>query len=55
MERIRVLDLGLKDYQPSWVLQERLVERRISGQGEDRLVFVEHFPGSNEENWFSQR
>ncbi|MFQ6065718.1 MAG: lipoyl(octanoyl) transferase LipB [bacterium] len=44
MERIRVLDLGLKDYQSTWVFQERLVERRICGQMEDSLILVEHFP-----------
>jgi lipoate-protein ligase B len=44
MKKIRVLDLGLKDYQPTWVFQERLVERRIYGQIEDNLILVEHFP-----------
>jgi lipoate-protein ligase B len=44
MERLRVLDLGLKDYQQSWAFQERLVERRICGQIEDSLILVEHFP-----------
>ena len=44
MERLSVLDLGLKDYQESWVFQERLVERRICGQIEDSLILVEHFP-----------
>ncbi|MFQ5834605.1 MAG: lipoyl(octanoyl) transferase LipB [bacterium] len=44
MERLSVLDLGLKDYQQSWVFQERLVERRIYGQIEDSLILVEHLP-----------
>ena len=39
-----MLDLGLKDYQPTWVFQEKLVERRICGQIEDCLILVEHFP-----------
>jgi lipoate-protein ligase B len=44
MERLWVVDLGLKDYQPTWVFQERLVKRRIYGQIEDSLILVEHFP-----------
>lgn len=39
-----MLDLGLKDYQQSWIFQERLVERRICGQTEDSLILVEHLP-----------
>ena len=41
---IRILDLGLKDYQEVWALQNRLVKKRISGQIEDTLILVEHFP-----------
>lgn len=44
MERLNVLDLGLKDYQQCWVFQERLMEGRICGQTEDSLILVEHFP-----------
>ena len=39
-----MLDLGLKDYQQSWIFQERLVEKRICGQTEDSLILVEHLP-----------
>ncbi len=41
---VRVLDLGLRDYQEVWALQNRLVKKRISGQIEDTLILVEHFP-----------
>jgi len=41
---IRVLDLGLKDYQEVWALQSRLVKKRISGEIKDILILVEHFP-----------
>lgn len=44
MMKINLLDLGLKDYQEVWSLQNKLVKKRISGEIEDTLILVEHFP-----------
>jgi len=41
---IHLLDLGLRDYQEVWFLQNKLVEKRIRGEIEDTLILVEHFP-----------
>lgn len=41
---LNVLDLGLRDYREVWLLQDRLVKKRIAGKTEDTLILVEHFP-----------
>ena len=39
-----ILDLGLSRYEDTWDLQKQLQSQRISGQIEDHLLLVEHFP-----------
>ena len=39
-----ILDLGKSHYNDAWKLQERLQSQRISGQIDDQLLLVEHFP-----------
>ena len=39
-----ILDLGKSHYNDSWKLQKRLQSQRISGQIDDQLLLVEHFP-----------
>ncbi|MBC7476401.1 MAG: lipoyl(octanoyl) transferase LipB [Candidatus Sericytochromatia bacterium] len=42
MSKIDILDLGLKDYKETLDLQYELLEKRISKQINDTLIFVEH-------------
>ena len=39
-----ILDLGTSHYNDAWELQKRLQSQRISGQIDDQLLLVEHFP-----------
>ena len=39
-----ILDLGKSDYNDAWELQKKLQSQRISGQIDDQLLLVEHFP-----------
>ena len=39
-----ILDLGKSHYNDVWELQKRLQSQRISGQIDDQLLLVEHFP-----------
>ena len=39
-----ILDLGVSRYEDTWDLQKQLQSQRISGQIEDHLLLVEHFP-----------
>ena len=39
-----ILDLGLSHYEDAWDLQKQLQSKRISGQIDDHLLLVEHFP-----------
>ena len=39
-----ILDLGKSHYTDAWELQKRLQSQRISGQIDDQLLLVEHFP-----------
>ena len=39
-----ILDLGKPHYNDAWKLQKRLQSQRISGQIDDQLLLVEHFP-----------
>ena len=39
-----ILDLGKSHYNDAWQLQKRLQSKRISGQIDDQLLLVEHFP-----------
>ena len=39
-----ILDLGKSHYNDAWKLQKRLQSMRISGQIDDQLLLVEHFP-----------
>ena len=39
-----ILDLGMSRYEDAWNLQKQLQTQRISGQIEDHLLLVEHFP-----------
>ena len=39
-----ILDLGKSHYNDAWKLQKRLQSQRISGQIDDQLLLVEHFP-----------
>jgi lipoate-protein ligase B len=39
-----ILDLGKSHYNDAWELQKRLQSQRISGQIDDQLLLVEHFP-----------
>jgi len=44
MNKVNLLDLGSKDYQEVWFLQNELVRKRIAREIEDTLILVEHFP-----------
>ena len=39
-----ILDLGKSDYKEAWLLQKKLQSQRISGEIDDQLLLVEHFP-----------
>jgi len=39
-----ILDLGMSHYEDAWDLQKQLQSQRISGQIDDHLLLVEHFP-----------
>ena len=39
-----ILDLGKSHYTDAWELQKKLQSQRISGQIDDQLLLVEHFP-----------
>ena len=39
-----ILDLGKSDYKEAWELQKKLQSQRISGEIDDQLLLVEHFP-----------
>ena len=39
-----ILDLGKSHYNDAWKLQKKLQSQRISGQIDDQLLLVEHFP-----------
>ena len=39
-----ILDLGKSHYNDAWKLQKRLQSQRISGQIDDQLLLIEHFP-----------
>ena len=39
-----ILDLGKSDYKKAWELQKKLQSQRISGEIDDQLLLVEHFP-----------
>jgi len=39
-----ILDLGMSRYEDTWNLQKQIQSQRISGQIEDHLLLVEHFP-----------
>ena len=39
-----ILDLGKSDYKEAWKLQKKLQSQRISGEIDDQLLLVEHFP-----------
>ena len=39
-----ILDLGTSHYNDAWELQKKLQSQRISGQIDDQLLLVEHFP-----------
>jgi len=39
-----ILDLGKSHYADAWELQKKLQSQRISGQIDDQLLLVEHFP-----------
>ena len=39
-----ILDLGKSHYNDAWKIQKRLQSQRISGQIDDQLLLVEHFP-----------
>ena len=39
-----ILDLGKSHYNDAWELQKKLQSQRISGQIDDQLLLVEHFP-----------
>ena len=42
--KYNILDLGKSHYNDAWELQKRLQSQRISGQIDDQLLLVEHFP-----------
>lgn len=44
MSRIKVIDLGLEDYQNAYNLQLEILEKRIKGEIEDTLILTEHYP-----------
>ena len=44
MRELNLLDLGLREYKEVWLLQEKLVKKRIGGEVEDTLILVEHLP-----------
>jgi len=39
-----ILDLGKSDYKEAWELQKKLQLQRISGEINDQLLLVEHYP-----------
>lgn len=39
---MKLLDLGIKDYQETLALQYQLVEKRVANEIEDTLILVEH-------------
>ena len=39
-----ILDLGKSHYNEAWQLQKKLQSKRISGEIDDQLLLVEHFP-----------
>ena len=39
-----IQDLGKSHYNDTWDLQKQLQSQRISGQIDDQLLLVEHFP-----------
>lgn len=39
---MKLLDLGIKDYQETLTLQYQLIEKRVTNEPEDTLVLVEH-------------
>ena len=39
-----IIDLGKSHYNDAWKFQKRLQSQRISGQIDDQLLLVEHFP-----------
>jgi len=44
MRRLRVMDLGLREYERVWDLQKDLLKKRIAGEVMDTLILVEHPP-----------
>jgi len=44
MRRLKVMDLGLREYGQVWDLQKDLLKKRISGEAMDTLILVEHPP-----------
>ena len=44
IDSYNILDLGKSDYEEAWKLQKKLQSQRISGEIEDQLLLVEHFP-----------
>jgi lipoate-protein ligase B len=44
MRQVLVTDLGRMAYEPAWELQRALVEAKKEGDGDDRLLLVEHDP-----------
>jgi len=44
MRRLKVIDLGLREYGQVWDLQKDLLKKRISGEAMDTLILVEHPP-----------
>ncbi len=44
VDSYNILDLGKSDYNEAWQLQKRLQSQRISGEIDDQLLLVEHFP-----------
>lgn len=41
---MKVLDLGLQEYNKAWLIQKELLEKRVSEEVEDTLILVEHHP-----------
>ena len=44
INKYNILDLGKSDYKEAWQLQKKLQAQRISGEIDDQLLLVEHFP-----------
>lgn len=44
MRKLKIIDLGFRDYSSTYGLQLELVEKRIRGEIEDTLILVEHAP-----------